>query len=403
MRKNILMPGIAALCFLLLSMYPGVQVFSEDGAVETKTSDASDVIDITEKDEIAEGQSPPKVKGKITKTELREFTTQRSITEMDLPLTEWSANSANDFFAAPRFQRSPEGYLEMLPDHTQPHNTFGFWSSPSFTLVQPSEAGDANSITAYIEYSYTATSPGYSAPTIRVRFNRTDFRESSLYQYDGDNLNPAGAQDIISCKFDTNMLLENETFFVSVDLVALEENIDPDFKFTIKNACLMGIEEPAPLQYPIDGLWLEDDSDAKIWTVGSRLGITENCYDGAWSERMAATVKIISDYQNIYDLYIWFEGSSYWLNESDTFQTSVPGIYAAYLEQDGDVKVWSPYKDELIKIKNDGIRISSGGDDALLIWDEDNDLYVWHPDIGLYRVDDDDIWYLCDSTSAPID
>jgi len=42
------------------------------------------------------------------------------------------------------------------------------------------------------------------------------------------------------------------------------------------------------------------------------------------------------------------------------------------------------------------------GDDSLLIWDLDNDLYVRIPEEGLYKVDENDIWFLCSTTTTPI-
>ena len=64
--------------------------------------------------------------------------------------------------------------------------------------------------------------------------------------------------------------------------------------------------------------------------------------------------------------------------------------------------MWDRQTDDLIKIKNDGYRISSGGGDTILIWDTDNDLYIWHPTAGLYKVDDGDIGFLCDSATPPV-
>jgi len=152
----------------------------------------------------------------------------------------------------------------------------------------------------------------------------------------------------------------------------------------------------------VQGVWVEDDRDAKAWINGYRIKLDEDCYDTAFNNNIAAVVVIINSYWDEYDLNVWTNDNYFWLNANDTYQTAVAGNCVAYLEQDCDVKVWKRETDELIKIKDDGYRISSGGGDTLLIWDTDDDLYIWHPTAGLYKVDKDDIWFLCNTTTSPV-
>jgi hypothetical protein len=305
-------------------------------------------------------------------------------------------------FALARLTRNSKGLLEMMPNLSNPGNTFGFWSSESFTLKKPADKNDANMATAYVEYSYSAVQSGHKRPTIRVRLNRTDYQESALYLYDGRNFSSNGGSGEITCKFDTNALDADQSYILSVDFISLDEPADPNFTITISDAYIVRYEEIPPSDFIIDGVWMEDDEDAKAWINGYLVKLAEYCYDASYNDEIAAVIAIVNEYWREYDVYVWADDDLFWLNESDTFQVAVAGQFAVYLEQDGDVKAWNPFTDELLKLVSDGFRISSGGDEALMIWDMDDNLYVWIPGDGLYKVDENDIWYLCDTTTVPI-
>ncbi len=354
------------------------------------------------KDEAAESMPPLKPCGIISRDTISLLTSGRDWTLTELPLEQWTTNGAEPDFALPQFSRNEKGHLQTKPNPQHPDNTFGFWSSPSFTIEKPSGFHDANSLTAYVEYTYTGVSGGCKIPSARLRFNRTDFQECLLYLLDGRNLHPGGGSGTLTCKFDTNILTADAAYILSVDFISLASPVDPNFTLSVTRAYLIKYEEPTPSDYVVQGVWVEDDRDAKAWINGYRIKLDEDCYDTAFNNNIAAVVVIINSYWDEYDLNVWTNDNYFWLNANDTYQTAVAGNCVAYLEQDCDVKVWKRETDELIKIKDDGYRISSGGGDTLLIWDTDDDLYIWHPTAGLYKVDKDDIWFLCNTTTSPV-
>ena len=357
---------------------------------------------ILEKDQEAEAMPPLEPTGKISKSEIQQLTHKQYTDTLELPLSEWVTNIVENSFAPPRFNRNSQGYLEMWPNLDQPDNTFGFWSSPFFIIAKPDETHEANAVTAYVDFSYTSIAGGHHIPSVRIRLNRDDFQEAAVYIYDGNNLDSGGGSGVLRLKFDTNTLESDRSYMLSVDLVSFDSPADPNFKLTITRAYLVGIEFPAPPDFIIDGVWGETDYDAKAWINGYKIKISEDTYDVAYNDQIAAMVIIIDSYWNDYDIWVWVDDEVYWLNENDTFQVAVAGDFVAYLEQDGDVKVWNPFTDELLKIKDNGYRLSSAGDEAFLLWDQDDDLLVWLPESGLYEVDDDDIWYLCDTSTPPV-
>lgn len=352
-------------------------------------------------DEAAEKNAPPETLGNLSPKNYRAAASAKNTYTLDIPLDGWTSNVALEFAPA-RFSRNTSGHLETKPNLSEPDRCYGFWSSPNFTIVKPKEINDANSATAYVEYSYTAVSSGIRIPTIRARFNRTDFRDAAIYLFDGKNIDPGGGTGVITCKFDTNRLLSDQSYFLSVDFISFDGPVDPNYTFTITKANVVTEDYPAPPEFIIDGVWIETDEDAKAWINGYKIELLSWCYDAGYNDQIAVMIKIVNEYGNQYDVYVWANDILTLLNTTDTYQVAVAGRWACYLEQDGDVKVWNPFTDELLHIKNDGYRIASGGDDSLLIWDWDDDLYLWLPGEGLYKVDEDDIWFLCDTSSAPI-
>ncbi|MBN1901858.1 hypothetical protein JW926_11100 [Candidatus Sumerlaeota bacterium] len=356
---------------------------------------------LKEREESAEKETPLEISGTISPGQCHSTAFINNIQTIDLPLNEWTSNVALEF-PPPRFSRNESHHLETKPNLTEPNWCYGFWSSPNFTISKPKEINNANSLTAYVEYSYTAVGGGVRIPSIRARFNRADFRDAAVYLYDGRNLDPDGGTGVITCKFDTNSLSSDQLYFLSVDFISFDAPVDPNYAFTITKAYVVIEEYPAPPEFIIDGLWVEDDYDVKAWINGYRIELMTWCYDAAYNDEIAVMIKIISEYWGEYDVYVWADDKLTLLNSTDTYQVAAAGRWACYLEQDGDVKAWNPFTDEFLTITDEAYRISSGGGGSLMIWDWDDELFVWIPGIGLHNVDDYDIWFLCDTTSATV-
>lgn len=351
-------------------------------------------------DQAAEFATPRKVTGKITRAALeRKLGKTR---ETVLNLSKWTEHGATDFFALPRFSRTTEGYLQFKGSKVEPDNTFGFWQSEEFTIPKPADKSDSNALIARVEYSYSGVGAGKRLPTLRLRFNRTDFQDYAMYLYDGWNLDPAGGSGVITCKYDTNRLQTDRKYTLSLDYIYFTTEADPEATVTIQKASLIETGPPALPDFLVDGVWVEDDSDAKAWINGYRVALTGDCYDACYNDEIAAMIVTYSSSQGLYDFYVWANDKITWVNKNDTYQIAVAGHYVAYLENDGDVKVWNPFTDDFQTIKSNGYRISSSGGDALMIWDSGDDLYVWVPGEGMKEVDDNDIWFLCTSASVPI-
>jgi|GEM_PF-640377 len=392
------------ICFMILCLMP--LITPAEGEVKKHPSpfpkrDFAREQLLHEKDSLAENMPALELAETVSRSFYNSLGATRETSTVDIPLSEWTSNTTPDF-EEPRFSRNTLGQLEMRPNLSVPHNTYGFWSSPEFTVLKPDQYNNDNSVTIYVEFSYTGVPLGYRMPSLRARYNRSDFLDAGLYLYDGENMDPNGGTGEITCKLDTNLLTQDASYFVSVDFIAFDAPIDPDFTLTITKVYLMGVYKTAPPDFIIDGVWVETDEDAKAWINGYKVTLLSWCYDAAYNDRMAAMIYIYNESRNQYDVYVWSDDVLTWLNADDTYQVAVAGNYVAYLEQDGDVKVWNPATDELTRIKTDGFRISSGGDEALMIWDLDNDLYIWLPQEGLYKVDEDDIWFLCDTSSVPV-
>jgi hypothetical protein len=389
------------LIFILISSIIHAEGLNKAKPSAPSRRDYSREARLKESDEALEENAPPTPLGSLSLKNYRSATSANNSYTLDLQLDGWTSNIALEFPPA-RFSRTTTGNLETKPSLAEPDRCYGFWSSPNFTIVKPKEINNANSVTAYVEYSHTPVGTAFRIPTIRTRFNRADFLDAAIYLYDGRNLNPDGGTGVITCKFDPNSLPSDQPYFLSVDFISFDQPVDPSYTFTITKAYVVSEEYPAPPEFIIDGVWVETDEDAKAWINGYKIDLLTWCYDAAYNDQITVMIKIINEFRNEYDVYVWANDTLTLLNTTDTYQVAAAGRWACYLERDGDVKVWNPFTDELLHIKNNGYRIAGGGDDALLIWDWDDDLYVWISEEGLYKVEEDDIWFLCDTASTPV-
>lgn len=357
-------------------------------------------VDARALDQESEGTTPEPIKGiKSLKESQRAYEQTTYVT--DLPLNTWTEN-VTSVFAPPRFNKNAYNQLEMRPNIAQPSNTYGFWQSPAFSIKKPSSVSDLNSVTCYVDYMYSAVKSGYRIPTFRLRVNRTDFMDAAVYQLDGRMLNSFGGRGTMTLKFDNNILAADTNYYLSMDMIYFDAPADADFTFVITKAYVFRIDEPQPSEYIINGLWATKDEEAFADINGYILKlIKDDFYSGAYNDQIAALIEIENAYRREYSLHVWCNDVKYFINEDDTYQTAVCGRYVAYLEQDGDLKVWSPFNPNAatVKIMEDVDRIASGGADSLTIWDDHDNIYIWNSIDGLYKTTDDDIWFLCDSTS----
>ena len=357
-------------------------------------------VDVRALDEESEGAKPEPIKG-VKSLQDAQLAYEQTTYVTDLPLNAWTEN-VTSVFAPPRFNKNASNQLEMRPNMAHPSNTYGFWQSPSFPIKKPSGASDLNSVTCYVDYMYSAVKSGHRIPTFRLRVNRTDFMDAAVYQLDGRMLKSYGGKGTMTLKFDNNILTADTNYYLSMDMIYFDAPADPDFTFVITKAYVFRVDEPQPSDYIINGLWGTNDEKAFADINGYIVKLLkDDFYSGAYNDQIAALIETENAFRREYSLHVWCNDVKYFVNEDDTYQTAVCGRYVAYLEQDGDLKIWSPFNPNAATktIMDDVVRIASGGADSLTIWDDRDNIYIWNSVDGLYKTTKDSIWFLCDSTS----
>ncbi len=364
--------------------------------------DAADTIRLRDLDQAAEKSDALPLAGTISRSQLAEMTATRGLSRLDIPLAQFTSFAPTEF-AAPDLARTTKGYLGMKPNALLPGNTFGFWASPQFTIAKPGVVSEFNSVNAYVAYNHTGVPAGYKTPTFRIRLNSADNLMASTAQFDGNHIGSAAGSGVLTCRFDLNLLNADRAFTLSVDIISLESSAFFNYALEVTGVYLIRAEAPSSSSnYEVEGVWQEDDYELKASINGAIITLLDDddCYHAAWNDKMVVSIMIYNAWQREYDTYVWADNKSYLLNEEDTFMVCAAGDYAVYLEQDGDVKAWSPFTNTFADIfNNDAMRISSGGGNWLMIWDEDENLYIWHPAEGLFKVDEDDIRAICNTTS----
>lgn len=406
-KKSVILTSVFILIFSINLSSEEWKTLPRPKPAENPESNMELSLKLHEADMTAEEMHLPEVKIAPESKILDKIRNSRSITQLDLPLADFSQQS-NAVFAPPYFSRTGDGRLIMKPNESQPANTFGFWQSPSFTIVKPESYSDYNTAKLIVEMSYSAIPSGYTMPSLRLRINRSDDRKVAFFLLDGRALKPEGGQYTATCTYNLNdMTQTEEDYTASIDMIALGGTVDPETVFLISKVYLVRTDAAETSDYLVEGAWVEDDNDLKAWINDQRVHVNadqRDVYDAAYNDHILSYIVIYSSFQEEFDLWTWVENERIFVNEGDTFQTCVAGDYIVYLEVDGDVKVWNAMTGgDIVRIKDNGYRISSGGDDSVLIWDQDDDLYVWHPDFqGVYRIDDSDILALCKSASIPL-